>query len=174
MDEKVIGERVERLAPALEAFLQRMVQTPSLPNAEGAVQALVAAKLEELGLAVDVVPTRFAELAGHPAFSDDGFSPDQRVNVIGRWQATERTAATAAPGHGSLLLNGHVDVVSPGDETRWSASPWSGLIRDGKLYGRGSCDMKAGVTAAIFAVAALKELGYQPAHDILVQSVIGE
>jgi acetylornithine deacetylase/succinyl-diaminopimelate desuccinylase-like protein len=48
------------------------------------------------------------------------------------------------------------------------------LIRDGKLYGRGSCDMKAGVTAAIFAVAALKELGYQPAHDILVQSVIGE
>ncbi|MFZ4661517.1 MAG: ArgE/DapE family deacylase [Caldilineaceae bacterium] len=174
MDEKVIGERVERLAPALEAFLQRMVQTPSLPNAEGAVQALVAAKLEEVGLAVDVVPTRFAELAGHPAFSDDGFSPDQRVNVIGHWRATERTAAMAVPGHGSLLLNGHVDVVSPGDETRWSASPWSGLIRDGKLYGRGSCDMKAGVTAAIFAVAALKELGYQPAHDILVQSVIGE
>ena len=123
MDEKVIGERVAPLGPALEAFLQRMVQTPSLPNEEGAVQALVAAKLEELGLAVDVVPTRFAELAGHPAFNDDGFSPDQRVNVIGRWRATETGAVN--PGHGSLLLNGHVDVVSPGDETRWSASPWS-------------------------------------------------
>lgn len=173
MDVKAIGERVERLAPALEEFLQRMVQTPSLPDEEGAVQALVAAKLEALGLVVDVVPTRFAELAGHPAFNDDGFSPDQRVNVIGRWAASAAGAATKL-GQGSLLLNGHVDVVSPGDEKRWSASPWSGLIQDGKLYGRGSCDMKAGVTAAIFALAALKELGYQPAHDLLIQSVIGE
>lgn len=174
MDVQLIGERVEGLAPVLGAFLQQMVQTPSLPNEEGAVQALVAGKLEELGLAVDVAPTRFAELAEHPAFTDDGFSPDQRVNVIGRWGVTEPTAATAKPGHGSLLLNGHVDVVAPGDLTLWSASPWSGLIQDGKLYGRGSCDMKAGLTAAIFAVATLKELGYQPAHDILVQSVIGE
>lgn len=172
MEVRLIEERVEQLAPALAAFLQRMVQTPSLPNDEGAVQALVAAKLEELGLAVDVVPTLFSELAGHPAFNDDGFSPDQRVNVIGRWAAKSSDATN--PGQGSLLLNGHVDVVSPGDETRWSASPWSGLIQDGKLYGRGSCDMKAGVTAAIFAVAVLKELGYQPAHDLLVQSVIGE
>lgn len=172
MDAKVIGERVEGLTPALVEFLQRMVQTPSLPNEEGAVQDLVAAKLRALGLAVDVVPTCFAELAGHPAFNDDGFSPDQRVNVIGRWGATATTPVN--PGHGSLLLNGHVDVVSPGDERLWSVSPWSGLIQDGKLYGRGSCDMKAGITAALFAVAALKELGYQPAHDILVQSVIGE
>lgn len=172
MEVRLIEEQVEQLAPALAAFLQRMVQTPSLPDNEGSVQALVAAKLEGLGLAVDVVPTRFAELAGHPAFNDDGFSPDQRVNVIGRWAAKSSDATN--PGQGSLLLNGHVDVVSPGDETRWSASPWSGLIQDGKLYGRGSCDMKAGVTAAIFAVAALKELGYQPAHDLLIQSVIGE
>jgi acetylornithine deacetylase len=168
-----IEEMVERLAPTLSAFLQRLVQTPSLPNEEAAVQEVVAGKLRELGLAVDVVPTRFVELAGHPAFSDDGFSPDERLNVIGRWTPTA-TASSANPGHGSLLLNGHVDVVAPGDETLWSAPPWSGMMHDGKLYGRGACDMKAGVTAAIFALAALKELGYQPAHEVMIQSVIGE
>ncbi|MEZ4636616.1 MAG: M20/M25/M40 family metallo-hydrolase [Caldilineaceae bacterium] len=46
--------------------------------------------------------------------------------------------------------------------------------RDGKVHGRGSCDMKAGLVAGIFALSALCELGYQPAHDILLQSVIGE
>ncbi|MEZ4729583.1 MAG: ArgE/DapE family deacylase [Caldilineaceae bacterium] len=173
MEVRVIGEMVERLTPALSDFLQQIVQTPSLPNEEHAVQELVAAKLRELGLAVDVAPTRFAELAGHPAFNDDGFSPDQRLNVIGRWLPT-LSPPSINPGHGSLLLNGHVDVVSPGDERLWSAPPWSGAILDGKLYGRGSCDMKAGLTAALFAVAALKKLGYQPAHEVMIQSVIGE
>ena len=170
---QAIAAQVEQLAPALGKFLQQMVQTPSLPNEEAAVQELVAAKLRALGMVVAVVPTRFDELAGHPAFGDDGFSPDARLNVIGRWTPTP-LSPTAHPGRGSLLLNGHVDVVSPGDEHLWSVPPWSGVIRDGKLYGRGSCDMKAGVTAAIFAVTALKALGYQPAHEVMIQSVIGE
>ena len=170
-----ICNRVDGLAAALGGFLQQMVQTPSLPNGEGAVQALVAAKLRELGLAVDVFPTRFVDLVDHPAFSDDGFSPDQRVNVVGRWAPQMQPGNYSNnPGQGSLILNGHVDVVAPGDGRLWTLSPWSGTIRDGKLYGRGSCDMKAGLTAAIFALAALKELGYQPAHEVLLQSVIGE
>lgn len=53
MDVKLIEEKAEQLAPALVDFLQRMVRTPSLPNEEEAVQALVAAKLRELGLAVE-------------------------------------------------------------------------------------------------------------------------
>lgn len=170
---QAIAAQVEQLAPALGKFLQQMVQTPSMPNEETAVQELVAAKLRTLGLVVDVVPTCFDELTGHPAFGDDGFAPDGRLNVIGRWLPTV-PSPDANPGQGSLLLNGHVDVVAPGDERLWSVPPWSGIIRDGKLYGRGSCDMKAGVTAAIFAITALKELGYQPAHEVMIQSVIGE
>lgn len=169
---EAIVAMVEQVTPAMVAFLQQMVQQPSLPNAECLVQAAVAAQLRDLGLIVEVVPTRFVELADHPAFADDGFSPDQRLNVIGRWTPT--VTATDNPGQGSLLLNGHVDVVAPGDERLWSVPPWSGVIQDGRLYGRGSCDMKAGVTAAIFAVAALKALGYQPAHEVMIQSVIGE
>jgi acetylornithine deacetylase len=67
-----------------------------------------------------------------------------------------------------------MDVVPTGSESLWSESPWSGAIRDGQLYGRGSCDMKAGVAANIFAIQALQSLGFHPSSDVLVESVIGE
>jgi acetylornithine deacetylase len=152
----------------LVAFLQSLVQSPSLPDHEQAVQELVAAKLRALGLEVVILPSRFDELRQHPAFGDDGFSPDQRINVVGRWRGTQ-----SGPGR-SLILNGHVDVVPPGDLAQWSESPWSGLIRDGRLYGRGACDMKAGLCAGIFAVDVLQRLGFRPAQDVLIESVIGE
>lgn len=161
-----IAASVDALAPDIVAFLRRLVRTPSLADQEAAVQDTIAGKLRELGLVVDQVPTRFDELRHHPAFNDDGFSPDARQNVVGRWKGTG--------GGRSLILNGHVDVVSPGDEALWDGSPWSGDVRDGKLYGRGSCDMKAGLTAGIFAVAALQRAGARPAGDVLVESVIGE
>jgi acetylornithine deacetylase len=134
------------------------------------VQGIIADQLRGLGLTVEIVPTIFADLADHPTFGDDGFSPDQRINVVGIWPGDRSLGG----GQGSLILNGHVDVVSAGDESRWSIPPWSGEIVDGKLYGRGSCDMKAGLSAGIFALAALRGLDYQPAHDICLQSVIGE
>jgi succinyl-diaminopimelate desuccinylase len=58
-----------------------------------------------------------------------------------------------------LVLNGHIDVF-PVDETdsRWTADPWSGDIRDGKIYARGACDMKPGTTASIFTYALLNRI----------------
>ncbi len=166
---QTISSAVDDLRPALVAFLQELVRSPSLPNREGPVQEKIAAKLRALGLDVEMLTTRFDELAGHPAFDDDGFSPDSRVNVVARWPGSSR-----ASGQGSLLLNGHVDVVSPGDAALWRDDPWSGVVRDGRLFGRGSCDMKAGVTAGIFAIETLRRIGYCPAHDLLISSVIGE
>ena len=163
-----IDQAVQAASADLIAFLQTLVQTPSLPDQEGAVQELVAAKLRSLGLEVEIVPTLFSELRKHPAFGDDGFSPDGRINVVGRWRGTQ-----TAPGH-SLILNGHVDVVPPGDLALWSDSPWSGMVREGRLYGRGACDMKAGLCAAIFAVDVLQRIGFRPAADVLIESVTGE
>lgn len=164
-----IARTVNDLRPALTAFLQELVRSPSLPNREGPVQAIIAAKLGGLGLEVETITTCFDQLAGHPAFDDDGFSPDSRVNVVARGPGSG-----AKNGHGSLLLNGHVDVVSPGDPALWDDDPWSGQMREGRIFGRGSCDMKAGVTAGIFAIEVLQQLGYRPAHDLLFSSVIGE
>ena len=51
-----------------------------------------------------------------------------------------------------LVFAGHTDVVPTGDEARWSEPPFSGLVKDGEIWGRGACDMKSGVAAAIAAV----------------------
>src|SRR5437667_9856802 len=74
----------------------------------------------------------------------------------------------------SLILNGHVDVVPVGDRQAWHASPWSAHIQAGRLFGRGVCDMKAGLAVGISAAAALKKSGLPLRGRLIVQSVGGE
>jgi acetylornithine deacetylase len=169
-----IAVQVDTLRNDLLSFLQKLVQTPSLPGHEQKAQHLVADKLRALDLAVDVVSSEFDDLRQHPAFCDDAVPFRDRLNVVGRWRGSRRDSDKSTSQPRSLILNGHMDVVPTGSETLWSRSPWSGAIRDGKLYGRGSCDMKAGVTANIFAVQTLQALGFSPVADVLVESVIGE
>src|SRR5262249_35846947 len=127
-------------------------------------------KLRSLGVGVELLKSEWDEVKDHPAFCDDGVPFRDRLNVVGRWPGTGRSTG----GSRSLILNGHMDVVPTGGESLWSDSPWSGAIRGGKLYGRGSCDMKAGVTANIFAMQTLQTIGFRPAADVLIESVIGE
>ncbi len=72
-----------------------------------------------------------------------------RMNLIARWES-------GRPGP-CVHFNGHIDVVAPGEG--WSLDPFEGLIRDGRVYGRGACDMKGGLAAAIVAVEALLDEG---------------
>lgn len=160
---------MDSLQDELFGFAQRLIQIPSLSGAEQNVQEFVAAKLHELNLEVDIVPSNFDELKNHPAFCDDGIPFGRRINVIGRWRGAGNNQNSRA-----LILNGHVDVVSPGNRALWEDSPWSGKIKAGKLFGRGSCDMKSGLASGIFAIQALKKLGFKPAKDVLIESVIGE
>jgi len=165
-----IAAAVDASRDELIAFLQKLVQAPSLPGREQQAQRLVAEKLQALGLTVDVISSELPDLEKHPAFCDDGVPFRDRLNVVGRWRGQTPDRGDAR----SLILNGHIDVVPTGSESLWSESPWSGAIRDGQLYGRGSCDMKAGVTANIFAIQTLQSMGFHPAADVLVESVIGE
>ncbi len=166
-----IGSRVDALRRELVVFLQKLVQLPSLPGYEQKAQYFVADKLRSLGLVVDVVSSELDELKDHPAFCDDGVPFRERLNVIGRWRGSGKPGESPSR---SLILNGHIDVVPTGSESLWSDSPWSGAIHDGQLFGRGSCDMKAGLTANIFALQTLQAIGFRPAADVLVESVIGE
>ena len=72
-----------------------------------------------------------------------------RVNVIGT-----RRGPGSGPG---VHLNGHIDVVPPG--LGWTVNPFEGVVRDGRVIGRGVCDMKAGIAAAVFAAEALQRAG---------------
>ena len=168
---KLISAAVDQLRDELFGFCQSLVRIPSLPGEEQEAQLFIASKLEEVNLQVDIVRSNRDELEDHPAFCDDGVSFADRINVIGRWcSMTEGINGNAR----SLILNGHVDVVPVGNLDLWDDPPWSGKIADGKLYGRGSCDMKSGIAAAIFAVKALQSVGFSPQKDVLIESVIGE
>ncbi len=58
-----------------------------------------------------------------------------------------------------LMIEGHTDVVSEGERSRWTRDPFGGEIADGKIYGRGSCDMKAGLAVALLTAAAFRRAG---------------
>ena len=76
-----IDAAVNTAQDEIVSFIQTLVQSPSLANDEGPVQSIILDKLESLGLAAENVPVRFNELKDHPAFNDDGYSPDSRHNV---------------------------------------------------------------------------------------------
>ena len=65
-----------------------------------------------------------------------------------RCPTSSRPSMPATPGR-HLALNGHMDVF-PVDSTGWTVDPWGGELIDGKIYGRGACDMKCGTTTSLF------------------------
>ncbi len=73
-----------------------------------------------------------------------------------------------------LVLNGHIDVVPEGDLDGWSVSCFEGLVRDGRIYGRGACDMKGGIAAAMIAAKVIKESGVKLRGDLILQFAMGE
>ncbi|PXY23162.1 acetylornithine deacetylase [Prauserella coralliicola] len=73
----------------------------------------------------------------------------------------------------TLLINGHVDVV-PVVETEWSVPPFAGQVRDGLLYGRGACDMKGGIAAALEGVRACRDAGVVPPSSLVFHLVADE
>ena len=86
-----------------------------------------------------------------------------RVNVV----ATRRGGAGP-----TIHLNGHIDVVPAGDG--WSVEPFAGIVRDGKIFGRGVCDMKAGLAAAVFAADAIARAGVALPGTIEISGTVDE
>ena len=83
------------------------------------------------------------------------------------------TALRRGSGGGrSLTFNGHIDVVPVGVERNWSYDPWGAVIEDGRMYGRGAADMKAGVVAMLGALRALRDVDLR--GRICVETVIEE
>lgn len=165
-DIKRIDAVIDAMSDRLIALLQQLIACPSVSGQEQDAQRAIAAIYERLGLETEIVPSTRERLEHHPAFSDDGIPFRDRLNVVGRWRGEG--------GGRSLILNGHMDVVPTGDRANWTHDPWGGDVLHDRVYGRGSCDMKAGLAAAIVAVEALQSLGYRPHGDVLLESVIGE
>jgi acetylornithine deacetylase len=131
---------------ALVADLTALVRVPSVTGGEEAVTEVAARLLAAAGMAVEVVRPDPAAIRADPAWPGEETERSSLPIVIGR---------LGHQGGRRLILSGHLDVVPPGDPATWTVNPWSAEIRDGRLYGRGACDMKGGVASILGAVRAL-------------------
>jgi acetylornithine deacetylase len=163
--EKILAE-IDAGKEGAIAFLQRMVSIPSVTGDEAAIQKYLSDHMKSIGLSVDTWETNWEELKKHPGYRpvDRGYAG--RPNIVGTLKGTG--------GGQSLLLNGHADVIPVGKGEGWSDDPWSAKIKNGRIYGRGSCDMKSGVASHILAVEHLKKLGLTPKGDVMINVVIDE
>lgn len=164
---RAILDAVDALRDDAVAALERLVRCPSTLGKEQSALNEMARVYESLGLVPRRVPTVPAQLQSHPGFSPPLIAYEGRDNVV----------AVHAPREGkgrSLALQGHVDVVPEGAADMWLTPPYEPAIRDGRMYGRGAGDMKAGIVSYVTAFRALRLAGLQPAAEVQMQSVIEE
>jgi len=147
-------------------FLRTLVTIPSVTGNEGPIQNHLKDYLEKMGLEIDMWDMDAEEIQKHPAAAVVTESYEGRPNIVA-------TAKGSGDGR-SLLLNGHTDVIPEGPRESWTDDPWSATVRDNRIYGRGSSDMKSGVSSQILAVEYIREAGIKLKGDVLVNLVVDE
>ena len=154
--ERILSE-VDRAADEIVQFTADLVRIPTVnPPGEAydACARFLGEYFERRALGVEYIAAegRAEHTTRHP-----------RVNVIG--------SRRGGPGP-VVHLNGHIDVVPAGDG--WTVNPFGGLVRDGKIFGRGACDMKAGIAAAVFAVEAIERAGLTLPGTVEISGTVDE
>jgi acetylornithine deacetylase len=157
---------VVALTTELVAF-DTVTHTAGAPaREERALQEHLAALLRRHGAEVELIEPDASSLRPHPMVPGE-LEFDGRPQLIGRFRGSG--------GGRALLLNGHVDVVDVEPRADWTQpDPFAAVVRDGLLYGRGSCDMKGGVASMVIAACTLAELGVPLAGDLIVNTVTEE
>ncbi len=164
--EKVF-EGIDRAWDEEVAFLQSIVRQPSTLGNEAGVQRIMQGAFRRMELEVHEFEPDLGRIHKLKGFSPVEWDYKGRPNVVGVWRAKEQSGR-------SLVLNGHLDVVSPEPVHHWSYDPWGAEIVSDRMYGRGAMDMKSGVTAYTFAVRALQAAGVALKGDVILQAVIEE
>jgi acetylornithine deacetylase len=155
-------------APAMTELLADLVAAPTLLGDEAPGQEVMRSAFAGLGLQPFEVPMERAALERHPAGAPFGWDVDGKVNVLADW-----LPAGEADGR-SLILNGHIDVVSPEPASLWTHEPYGAHVDGEWMYGRGAGDMKSGLAAIVGAVRGLRRLGLAPRAKVQLQSVVEE
>ncbi|QBJ96640.1 ArgE/DapE family deacylase [Rhodococcus sp. ABRD24] len=160
--ERRVFEAVDALRDDMNSMLSQIIAIPSVnPKYPGQNYD------EVVGL-----EGRVSELLAE-VYTDSGADVERWAVEPGRTNAVGTIKGSG--GGRSLILNGHVDVVPPGNTAKWeSGDPFSGRIDDDRIWGRGASDMKAGLVAQAFAVKALQRAGVHLSGDLIIQAVVGE
>jgi len=155
--ERITAE-VDRATDEIVKYTQDLVRIPTV-NPPGdqyaACAAFIGDDLNRRGYDVEYIAAE-----GQPEHT----RRHPRVNVVG-----SRRGSGGGP---VVHLNGHFDVVPAGDG--WTLDPFAGTIRDGRIYGRGVCDMKAGIAAAVFAMDAIARSGIELPGAVEISGTVDE
>lgn len=170
MDQRqaAVLDRLDELVPTMIQDVRDLVRIPSVggTDAENDAQAAMAERFEHGGLDVDHWRIDLDAVTAHPDFPGVEVERREAWGVVGR-----------LPGAGdgpTLLFDGHVDVVPTGDPDAWAGDPYAAELRDGRIHGRGTADMKGGLLAAHWAVQAVRAAGVALRGDVLIAPVQGE
>ncbi|MET9226010.1 ArgE/DapE family deacylase [Lentzea sp. NPDC003310] len=139
---------------AIGRLLVELLEVPSVTGsaAESELQHVLAEKLRRLDLDVDLWSMDLDELRAREDF------PGGEAPRTEAWGLVGATKQTDGP---TLVLQGHVDVVPPGDLAQWRGDPFRPRVEGDVVHGRGACDMKAGVVAILAALAAIRSVRLQ-------------
>ena len=166
-EEEILGA-IAGEQPAIERLLVELVAAPTVLGRESVGQDVMQAAFEDLGLEPRAVTLDPQALRAHPGASPFSWDVSEKANVVAGWGPPEPS------GGRSLILNGHIDVVSPEPNDMWSSPPFTARREGEWMYGRGAGDMKAGLAAIVGAVRGLRQLGVEPLAPVQLQSVVEE
>src|SRR5205823_5242365 len=153
--------------------LRDLLRIQSLTGQEATAQRWLGSHMRQLGLDVDLWTIDVASLQKHPQFPgmEVDRSKNEAIGLVGSWK---RTTGEDRSNDKRFVFNGHIDVVPEGDHTNWNYNPWGAELIDGRIYGRGACDMKGGLMAALYAIKAIMDIDIPINGSLMIQSVIGE
>jgi acetylornithine deacetylase len=159
---RTVLERIDRMKDDLVQLTSRLVRIRSVNPRYPGVDFKT-----ELGGEAEV--NRYLRSIHHEMGlrGDMWAEEDGRENLVSVWKGTG--------GGQSLIHNGHVDTVPTGPSDQWKwGDPFSGKVADGRVYGRGGCDMKGPIAAQLIAIRALQESGVRLQGDVLLATTVGE
>ena len=164
--EQDILNSCDAVFPRVIDFTKEMVKQYAVLNQEQAVLDVVERNLKDLQLPVTRVAIDLNRIGDHPLFAPVEWSYDKKYNLV--------SALNPGSKGKTLVLNGHLDVVSASPFDMWSQPPNEPWEKEGWLYGRGAGDMQSGVAAMIYAVHAIQHAGYKINTPLTIQAVVEE
>jgi len=171
LSRKDIEKEVKAREDEVIEWLKELVRFPSenrFPDGDEAdAQKFVEKQCLEIGLKTDMfTPLEVEGIKEDPSWLEGRNYPGDRKNIVAKWDGNNNGR--------SLLLTGHVDVA-PYEPDDWKVCrPYEPVLKDGKLYGRGTADMKGGLAASYWAIRILKDLGFEPGGDVIFESLVDE
>ncbi|WP_079526079.1 ArgE/DapE family deacylase [Halobacillus hunanensis] len=165
---KRVHETIDELWNEAQLFLKTLGSFKSTLGNEQEIQSFILKHLEEMNLETTSIEPDPEKLSSYKNYGRPEWPYDGRPAVVGEWKTDQPKTGK------SLILQGHIDVVSAEPKHLWEHDPYSPVTVDDRMYGRGVLDMKGGVASMIYAVKALQQAGIQLGADLQIQTVIEE